>query len=179
MIGRLIRAKNGPRATSTENNHFPPLHSSIRTLGLPLEENQEDGWQPYSVVRGSTPCMADLSCHVSVLSAGVSPHAPHMHSEEEILIMLKGEADLLIVNEDPVQAEIKHRLRPGSLVYYPAYQRHTLCNPGTESATYLMFKWCTGPIATPSPLGTSIVEYLSDKPLPSIPINNGFMVTEV
>lgn len=81
-----------------------------------------------------------MSSHVSVLSPGHSPHPPHSHVQEELLIVLKGEAEILIVESpDPARARVE-RLVPGYFVYYPAYQHHTLRNPAASPVTYLMFK---------------------------------------
>jgi quercetin dioxygenase-like cupin family protein len=175
----LRKMKNRTESASSGNNSLPLLSTWIRTLDLPLAEDEQSGWQPYPIFRGTTPCLADLSCHASVLSADNTPHEPHAHTEEEILIMLTGEAELLIVTEEPVQTETRHRLRPGSFVYYPAYQRHTLHNPGPDCATYLMLKWCSDPAANCSPLATSIVDCLTNEPSSSIPAANGFMMANM
>jgi hypothetical protein len=37
-----------------------------------------------------------MSCHASVLVGGHSPHPPHTHREEELLIPLHGEAEIVI-----------------------------------------------------------------------------------
>jgi len=85
--------------------------------------------------------MADLSCHVSVLSPGRTPHKPHKHREEELLILLSGEVELLVPGNGPNREQKSHRIKPGAFIYYPAGQRHTLRNSGTGPATYFMFKW--------------------------------------
>jgi len=85
--------------------------------------------------------MDDFESHVSVLSPGITPHEPHSHPEEELLIMLSGEADIVILCPDGSYIETRDRIRPGLFVYYPAFQPHTLHAVGIEPATYLMFKW--------------------------------------
>ena len=39
-----------------------------------------------------------MGCHVSVLSPGRCPHPPHSHVEEELLIILDGEANVEIAS---------------------------------------------------------------------------------
>jgi len=117
------------------------LSTVLKQIELPLQENPETGWQPYPIDRGVTPSMEEMGFHISVLSAGVIPHPPHSHSEEELLIMLSGEADLIMVPENITGKEQRHRLRAGSLVYYPAFFTHTIQNTGNDPITYLMFKW--------------------------------------
>jgi uncharacterized cupin superfamily protein len=97
-----------------------------------------------------------MNTHVSVLSPGHSPHSPHAHREEEILIVLDGEAELVIArNESGIDAR-RERLGAGSFVYYPAFQFHTIRNATATPITYLMFKWSGPPRETEAPLETTI-----------------------
>jgi len=115
----------------------------IAPLRLPLAGNPETGWQPHGLFTTTTPVLGRLSCHASVLEAGTSPHEPHGHIEEEILIMLSGQADLIVVGSGREAPGQRITVTPGSFVYYPACHRHTLENTGREPAVYLMFKWWT------------------------------------
>ena len=114
------------------------------------------GWKPYPLFRGSTPILAGMKAHVSVLGPGHCPHPPHCHVEEELLIVLDGEAEILIANgSDPADAAVK-RYGPGSFVYYPAYQHHTIRNVAAAPVTYLMFKWQAAPLEVDHPLETTL-----------------------
>jgi len=115
------------------------LGSVIHRLKLPLAANADTGFTYYPQYRGSTRNAASLSCHVSSLAQGCSPHPPHTHREEEILIMLQGEADILLPAQPLERRE--RRLRAGEFVYYPADFPHTLRAVSAEPANYLMFKW--------------------------------------
>jgi len=117
------------------------LKSQTRTLQFPLQQDSVGGWKAYGIFDGPTRNLDKLSCHVSVLSARKTPHQPHKHTEEEILIMLSGKAELVTGEAKQGDTEKRHSIRPGSFVYYPAGHRHTIHNPGPKSATYLMFKW--------------------------------------
>ena len=110
------------------------LTSRIHPLRLPLEPDEQQGWKPYPVFSGSTADLPSLSCHASVLVHGHSPHPPHRHAEEELLLLLSGEVELVLESE-------RARLRPGELVYYPAGFAHTLQTTSAEPAMYVMFKW--------------------------------------
>lgn len=98
------------------------------------------GWKPYHQFRGPTVNTDRLSCHVSVLIQNHSPHPPHTHPEEEILLMLAGEADLILPEIDSAEKS-ELRLRPGQFVYYPAQFPHTLRAVSPQPANYLMFQW--------------------------------------
>ena len=129
----------GPVPTDfTSPSRIPVFAESLH---LPLEGDQIKGFKPYPLFRGSTSSAAKLSCHVSVLNPGVTPHEPHVHDDEELLIMLSGEAELIIVDDHPTPRQILHKVHHGSFAYYPAHQRHTIRAMGSEPATYLMFKW--------------------------------------
>ncbi len=111
----------------------------IRTMDtLPLETKGE-GWKSGHIFKGPTGVMKKLSTHFSILDEGKIPHAPHAHSEEEMLIVLDGHVDIIRV--DDREAQSTERLGPGFFVYHAAYQRHTIHSAGPGPATYLMFKW--------------------------------------
>lgn len=136
------------------------LSSSINNLNLPLEEDPRMGWKPYPLFSGSTRCMDNFSSHVSVLSPGITPHEPHAHAEEELLILLSGEADIVVPDGISHSNETRERIRPGSFVYYPAFKLHTIHNAGREPATYLMFKWrAEGASKNDWPLEASVFHY--------------------
>lgn len=116
-----------------QKSRFPSI---VKNLDLPLKENKETGWQPYHIFRGSTKSINHITNHISVLSPGKSPHSPHQHIDEELLIMISGEADLILSEKHE-----RIRLKSGQFAYYPSYYPHTIDNTSSEPATYMMFKW--------------------------------------
>lgn len=129
--------------------------TAIHTFDLPLDGPVE-GKRSFPAFRGPTRSVADMGCHASVLAPGCSPHPPHVHPEEEILIPLHGEVELVIATAPDDPKPRRERLRPGSFVYYPAGQHHTIHNPGSTPVAYLMFKWLAAPLPTASPAVTAI-----------------------
>ena len=127
------------------------ITTTAHSLSLPLSEAKEGGWIPYSQFKGPTASLDFMGCHVSVLSPGCCPHPPYAHIEEELLIILEGEAEIQIAASPHDQHPVKEVLRPGQFSYYPAWQHHTLKNVSSQPVTYLMFKWVAGSnaIATP------------------------------
>jgi mannose-6-phosphate isomerase-like protein (cupin superfamily) len=134
-VNRIVPAPVGGSRDSTA------LSSRVHLLELPLERDEEAGWKPHGLFRGSTADLADLRCHVSVLEPGRSPHPPHRHDEEEILVVLDGEARL--VTEDPNDPTQPIRLSAsrGTFAYYPRGFAHTIENTSEAPVTYVMFKW--------------------------------------
>lgn len=138
------------------------IATEVRPLS-PLPNPGDGGWQPYPLFSGMTEVHDFLTCHASVLSPGKVPHPPHAHIEEEILIVLDGQAELLVGDGPDPDKATAHKAAPGTFVYYPAYQHHTLRNAGTGLLTYLMFKWRGGPVTADAPLAMRIVNS-ADRP---------------
>ena len=101
----------------------------------------------------ATPKQSEL--HLSVLSAGHSPHPPHAHVEEELLLVLDGVGEILITEDDKSEGRVE-ALHPGSFVYYPAYQHHTIRNRAHGPVTYVMFKWQSRPLEVELPMPTRV-----------------------
>ncbi len=130
----------------------PPTTSWSRALRLPLADGDPGGWTRHPIAAGPTPCLEHLGCHASVLEPGKIPHEPHRHIEEEILIVLDGEAQLVIVDDEGQRRA--ETARAGAFAYYPAWQRHTIHNATERPITYCMFKWRNGKPGARSPAGT-------------------------
>lgn len=132
------------RPTPPPSPAVPALRSSIASLNLPLAEAPEGGWRRFPFFRGSTAALDSMSCHAAVLGAGHSPHPPHAHGDEELLMVIDGEADLLVAERPDYEGARALRVTPGDFAYYPAGQHHTIRNPSTSPVSYLMFRWRSG-----------------------------------
>ncbi len=152
---KKIKQTNAGQAVFAKTVEFLP--SQTHTIRLPLETDVAEGWKSYGIFNGATRNLKNLECHVSELSPGKRPHQPHTHEEEEILIVLSGEAELVIVNSRDNTEKIQP-MAPGSFVYYPAQHKHTIRNHGNESTAYLMFKWLSNERKNNEILDMSIVE---------------------
>lgn len=135
---------------SPGNASGPRLTSLVHPAQLPVAANQETGWQLYPLFRGCTADLLSLACHVSMLCQGRRPHAPHAHTEEELLLLLEGEVDVILGDGPSVGPGIP--LKPGEFVYHPAHFCHSLETTSAEPAKYLMFKWHSAPAGSAAPL---------------------------
>ena len=135
-----------------EEAAIPKLNSRIYPLCIPLPPDEGRDWKIYPVFKGPTAALQSLSCHVSVLIKNHSPHLPHAHREEEILLLLSGEVDIILPDEQATNGNPRRRLKTGQFVYYPAYFAHTIQTVSEEPANYLMFKWHSVPKKADSPL---------------------------
>jgi glycosyltransferase involved in cell wall biosynthesis/uncharacterized cupin superfamily protein len=128
----------------------------VHQLQMPLSEAIDKGWQPYPIFVGHTSILSSISCHASVLGSGHSPHPPHSHLEEEVLIILDGEAELIIPISEMDADPRTVKMGAGSLIHYPAYQWHTLRNTSSQPVSYLMFKWRSSPWEVAASVGVQV-----------------------
>lgn len=65
------------------------------------------------------------------LGPGQSPHAPHRHVNEEVLMLRRGILDATFGGKTT-------RLTAGSVIYMESNMEHGWRNPGTEPAEYFV-----------------------------------------
>ena len=74
--------------------------------------------------------------HITTLNPNQSPHPPHQHVNEEVII----------VKEGAVEAFVNGAWTPvttGSLIFFASNVPHTVRNVGTVAATYHVVNWKT------------------------------------
>jgi len=81
-----------------------------------------------------TATLDELECHVTTLNAGETPHPPHKHADEELLIIKEGTVEAL------VNGQMK-RVGAGSVIFQASNQEHSIRNVGQGPATYHVIKW--------------------------------------
>jgi uncharacterized cupin superfamily protein/MoaA/NifB/PqqE/SkfB family radical SAM enzyme len=137
----IVRRGFSVLAALTEKPSSPTLESGIHFLTEPFDSESGEPWQWRLFFEGRSRNVRYLTAHMSELVPGHSPHPPHRHREEEILILLDGEVRISLPDLPTDSSTTEFDLRPGHFVYYPAFFSHTLTNMGSTSARYLMFKW--------------------------------------
>ena len=129
---------------------LPVVEPTIRSLDHAPQADPDKNWQPFPLFRGRTAALDLMSCHAAILKPGFSPHLPHAHQDEELLIVLEGEADLLIADRRAFEGAQSVRVKAGDFAYYPAFQHHSIRNPGDRPVHYLMFRWNRAEAEAPS-----------------------------
>lgn len=131
------------RARGYRNLVDPPRDQLLDHPVLSALKTVSDGkpWTPHPLIRGEAASVGSLSVHFSLLQPGHSPHPPHAHIDEEILIVIEGEADVILPRAKDDPNPVRHRLKPGDFTYYPAYRWHTIRNSSAMPIVYLMCKW--------------------------------------
>ena len=87
-----------------------------------------------SLCKSPTATVDQLEMHVTTLNPGQSPHPPHRHVNEELIIMREGECETLS-NGKWV------KVSPGSVVFNASNSLHGFRNIGTTSAVYHVINW--------------------------------------
>jgi (S)-ureidoglycine aminohydrolase len=81
-----------------------------------------------------TAMMNRFDIHITTLNPGLKSHEPHTHQNEEIILMLDGDAKMT-VNTGTV------RCITGDAVYVASMVPHNLINSGKAAATYFAIQW--------------------------------------
>jgi len=86
------------------------------------------------VVRRPTATLDELEIHITTLAPGETPHPPHQHPAEELLVIKEGTVESLVNGQ-------LQRVGPGSVVFQASNQMHTIRNVGDAPATYHVIQW--------------------------------------
>ena len=100
-----------------------------------LEPIKEDTRVRRQVLDGSTTSLTNFEVHTSTLDPGKAPHPPHVHDEQE---------ELIIVKEGTVKITIKGVSKifgPGSIAFAMPGDEHGIENAGNTQATYFILKY--------------------------------------
>jgi quercetin dioxygenase-like cupin family protein len=81
-----------------------------------------------------TATLDELECHVTTLNPGETPHPPHKHPDEEVIIVKEGTVEAM------VNGQMK-RVGPGSVIFQASNQLHSIRNAGNTAAVYHVIKW--------------------------------------
>lgn len=81
-----------------------------------------------------TATLENLELHVTMLNPGQSPHQPHKHPNEELIIIREGTVETLSNGE-------WKRVGPGSVIFNASNHLHGLKNVGHDPAIYHVINW--------------------------------------
>jgi quercetin dioxygenase-like cupin family protein len=138
MIALVAMA--GTAAAFGAADQLPLLGSAVFDWNaVPANPSTTGSVRSFFKVRTAT--IEQLEVHVTTLNPGMSPHPPHRHPNEEMIIVREGTVEAL-VNGD------WKRVGPGSVIFFASNQLHGLRNVGKEPAVYHVINWKTA--ATPA-----------------------------
>jgi quercetin dioxygenase-like cupin family protein len=87
-----------------------------------------------AVFDAPTPTLANLECHITTLNPGESPHPPHRHADEELMIVQAGTLAAM-------QGDRTNTVEAGGIIFEASNELHGLRNIGTNAATYFVVKF--------------------------------------
>ena len=100
-----------------------------------LEVKKEDTRVRRQVLEGRTFALDYFEIHASILEPGKAPHPPHVHADQEELIIVKeGQVKITIANKSKI-------LGPGSIAFAMPGDEHGIENAGTTQATYFILRY--------------------------------------
>jgi (S)-ureidoglycine aminohydrolase len=97
---------------------------------IPFKATEKGGRRQFFERPSTT--LSWLEMHVSVLNPGYESHPPHTHPEEEVIILLRGQAMMHIDGSE-------HMIAPGGLVFLDSMTPHAIKSTGNEPSEYFAF----------------------------------------
>src|SRR5271168_5407288 len=117
-------------ASSAFASDSPAISSFTKPFDeLPVKQNGQNQSRP--ILDGLTHSGDHLEVHETTLAAGGSPHPPHRHEHEELLMMVSGTLAVTIEGKTAV-------IGPGGAAFFHSNELHGARNPGTEKAQYFV-----------------------------------------
>lgn len=144
LVPALTRAGQQPPAGPPAPRSLPPttmpssptaemMGSSIFNWNtLPVQKTKVG--ETRKVCQAPTATLDELECHITTLNPGETPHPPHKHPDEEIVIVKEGTVESLVNGTT-------RRVGPGSVIFQASNQLHSIRNVGDGAATYHVIKW--------------------------------------
>jgi mannose-6-phosphate isomerase-like protein (cupin superfamily) len=85
-------------------------------------------------IQGETPGCSSLVTGRFIIDPGKSPHAPHVHADEEVLIVESGHGEIICDGKTT-------KVGPGSVMYSTPNVAHGINNTGSEPLAFYFVKW--------------------------------------
>jgi mannose-6-phosphate isomerase-like protein (cupin superfamily) len=83
---------------------------------------------------GPTEQLKSITAGSLRLKAGMSPHPPHQHPEEEFMVITEGTGEIT------VEGKIT-KVGPGTMMYCAAGRLHGITNSGKTPLLFYFYKW--------------------------------------
>jgi mannose-6-phosphate isomerase-like protein (cupin superfamily) len=120
-----------------------------QTVTLDKVEMVEDRYEGKPVgkngvyFRGDTPASTKFVTGRYAIDPGKSPHPPHTHVEEEVMIVESGTGEIFCDGKTT-------KVGPGSVMFTTPHAPHAITNTGTTPLVFYYVKWAENPNRKPS-----------------------------
>jgi mannose-6-phosphate isomerase-like protein (cupin superfamily) len=83
---------------------------------------------------GATDQIKSMTAGSLLLKAGMTPHAPHAHPEEEFMVITEGTGEITVDGK-------LTKVGPGTMMYCAAGKLHGIVNTGKTPLLFYFYKW--------------------------------------
>lgn len=116
-------------AQSAENSVLPSATYAFESL--PAHTDPKNNAQSRQVFSGTTHDGFPIDMHITTMPPGQTPHPPHHHLHEEMLLVQQGKLEVTIAGKTSV-------VGPGSVIYVHSNDEHGLKSVGEVAAQYFV-----------------------------------------
>ncbi len=116
-------------SSGAENSVLPSKCYQYDSLSAKI--NPQTHNETRQVFTGTTHDGFPIDMHITQLAPGQSPHPPHTHVHEEMMMVQKGTLEVMISGKST-------RIGPGSVAYIASNELHGLKNVGDDPAQYFV-----------------------------------------
>jgi quercetin dioxygenase-like cupin family protein len=112
-------------------------NTTINLADLKIEDAQYDGkptGKAAVYIDGETAGTKSMNVGRFLLDPGAEPHPPHRHADEEILIVSRGQGEIVCDGKT-------YQVRPGSVMYADPNVEHGIKNTGTRPIEFYWIKY--------------------------------------
>jgi len=95
---------------------------------------QEDCGEHHVFFEGATDLLKYMIAGSLRLKAGMTPHPPHQHPEEEFMLVTEGTGEIEVDGQTT-------QVGPGSMMYCAAGKYHAIVNTGATPMLFYYYKW--------------------------------------
>ena len=115
-----------------QSNGKPVMHSCVFNWA-DLKAVPTKTGERRAVFDAPTPALANFECHITTLNPGEASHPPHLHADEEVMIIKEGTLEA-------VQGDKTNIVTTGGIIFEASNELHGVRNIGTNRATYYVFE---------------------------------------
>lgn len=121
---------------------IPAIGEAPETLGSTVFKWEDLTAKPSGVgerrdvARIPTATLTEFECHISMLDPNLPSHPPHVHPQEEVIILTEGTLEIYINGATS-------RIGPGSVFFFSSWDAHSVRNVGHGPARYHVFNFLT------------------------------------
>ena len=120
-----------------------PLQPSQIVTQAQAKAEKGDGYVFYSYFTKPTFGTQDALTGVAVIEPGKEIHPPHIHAEEEYLMVIEGEGVWSLKDKDiPAKA--------GDILYAAPWDSHGIRNTGNKPLKFVVMKWHSKGLPVPA-----------------------------